>query len=126
MDIGEMLLRKHIDQEMLDFIKKYVSDFIRLDIVRFFGLNASSRVDVETLSEITNNKKEDIEKALKELVKNHILEEIIMENKKLFELTKDNSILQFVKRFISYYSKTSIRLLIIGYLLNKSIEQKEK
>ena len=124
MDIGEMLLRKHIDENMLKFIKEHIADFTKLDIVRFFGLNPSSRVDAHTLSEITNNKPSEIEMALKLLVKSHILEEIHVEDKKLFELSKNKDTLEYVKRFISYYNNPSIRLLIIGYMLNKSIEKK--
>jgi hypothetical protein len=125
MDIGEMLLRKHIDENMLKFIKEHVTDFTKLDIVRFFGLNPSSRVDAETLSEITNNKPSEIETAIKNLVKSHILDEMTVEDKKLFELTKDKHMLEYIKRFISYYNNSSVRLLIIGYMLNKSIEKKK-
>jgi hypothetical protein len=60
MDIGEMLLRKHIDENMLKFIKEHIVDFTWLDVIRFFGLNPSSRVDADTLSEITNNKATEI------------------------------------------------------------------
>jgi len=124
MEVGEILLKKHIDDNMLGFIKNYINTFEKLDIVRFFGLNSSSRVDVETLTEVTNNKKEDINKALKELVKAHIIEEVVVEDKKLYELSQNKNTLELVKRFISYYSKNSIRMLIIGYLLNKSIDTK--
>ena len=125
MDVGEILLKKHIDDDMLNFIKNYINTFEKLDIVRFFGLNSSSRVDVETLTEVTNNKKEEITKALKELVKAHIVEEVSVDGKKLYELSQNKNTLELVKRFISYYSKNSIRMLIIGYLLNKSIETKK-
>ena len=124
MDIGEMLLRKHIDENMLKFMKDYITDFTRLDIIRFFGLNPSSRVDAETLSEVTNNKLSDIESALKAIVKHHILEDAVIDGKKVYELTKDKNILEYVKRFISYYNNASIRLLIIGYMLNRSVEKK--
>ncbi|OGF48266.1 MAG: hypothetical protein A2231_08235 [Candidatus Firestonebacteria bacterium RIFOXYA2_FULL_40_8] len=125
MDVGEILLKKHIDDNMLTFIKNHINNFEKLDIVRFFGLNSSSRVDVETLTEVTNNKKEEITKAIKELVKAHIIEEVNVEDKKLYELSQNKNTLELVKRFISYYSKNSIRMLIIGYLLNKSIETKK-
>ena len=125
MDVGEILLKKHIDEGMLNFLKNHVNTFEKLDIVRFFGLNSSSRVDVETLTEVTNNKKEEIERAIKELVKNRIIEEATVEGKKLYELSQNKNMLELVKRFISYYSKNSIRMLIIGYLLNKSIEKKQ-
>ena len=124
MDVGEILLKKHIDDNMLTFIKNHINNFEKLDIVRFFGLNSSSRVDVETLTEVTNNKKEEITKAIKELVKAHIIEEVNVEDKKLYELSQNKNTLELVKRFISYYSKNSIRMLIIGYLLNKSMETK--
>ena len=124
MEVGEILLKKHIDDNMLGFIKNYINTFEKLDIVRFFGLNSSSRVDVETLTEVTNNKKEDINKALKVLVKSHIIDEVSVEGKKLYELSQNKNTLELVKRFISYYSKNSIRMLIIGYLLNKSIDTK--
>ncbi|OGF47977.1 MAG: hypothetical protein A2452_04805 [Candidatus Firestonebacteria bacterium RIFOXYC2_FULL_39_67] len=124
MEVGEILLKKHVDEDMLNFIKNYINTFEKLDIVRFFGLNSSSRVDVETLTEVTNNKKEEISKAIKELVKAHVLEEVDVDGKKLYELSQNKNTLELVKRFISYYSKNSIRMLIIGYLLNKSIETK--
>lgn len=125
MDVGEILLKKHIDEGMLNFLKNHINTFEKLDIVRFFGLNSSSRVDIETLTEVTNNKKEEIERAVKELVKNRIIEEFIVDSKKLYELSQNKNMLELVKRFISYYSKNSIRMLIIGYLLNKSIEKKQ-
>jgi hypothetical protein len=59
------------------------------------------------------------------MVKNHILEEVQVEDKKLFELSKNKDTLEYVKRFISYYNNPSIRLLIIGYMLNKSMEKKK-
>ncbi|MFH1073574.1 MAG: hypothetical protein V1752_00645 [Candidatus Firestonebacteria bacterium] len=124
MEVGEILLKKHIDDDMLKFIKNHVNTFEKLDIVRFFGLNSSSRVDIETLTEITNNKKDEISKAIKELLKVHIITEVNVEDKKLYELSQNKNTLELVKRFISYYSKNSIRMLIIGYLLNKSIETK--
>ena len=125
MDIGETLLRKQIDENLLKFIKEHICSFTKLDIIRFFGLNPSSRVDAETLSEITNNKTSDIEIALKPLVKSHILEEVKVENKTLFELSKNKDTLDYVKRFISCYGNPSTRLLIIGYMLNKSVEKKK-
>ena len=125
MNIAELLLRKYIDDVILHFIKEYISDFVKLDIIRFFGLNPSSRVDSETLSEVTNNQKEIIEKALKSLAASHIIDESKVEDKKLYELSKDKDIVEHVKRFISYYNNSSIRLLIIGYMLNKSMEKKK-
>ncbi|MEI7903831.1 MAG: hypothetical protein WCI43_00270 [Candidatus Firestonebacteria bacterium] len=124
MDIGETLLRKQIDENLLKFIKEHICSFTKLDIIRFFGLNPSSRVDAETLSEITNNKTSDIEIALKQLVKSHILEEVKVENKTLFELSRNKDTLDYVKRFISCYGNPSTRLLIIGYMLNKCVEKK--
>ena len=124
MDVGEILLKKHIDEAMLTFIKNYLNTFEKLDIVRFFGLNSSSRVDAETLAEVTNNKPEVTSKAIKELVKSHIIDEVTVEAKKLYELSHNKNTLELIKRFISYYSKNSIRMLIIGYLLNKSMETK--
>lgn len=125
MDVGEILLKKHIDEAMLNFIKNYLNTFEKLDIVRFFGLNSSSCVDAETLVELTNNKLEETSKAIKELVKSHIIDEVTVETKKLYELSQNKNTLELVKRFISYYSKNSIRMLIIGYLLNKSMETKQ-
>ncbi len=124
MDVGEILLKKHIDEGMVNFLKNHINTFEKLDIVRFFGLNSCSSVDIETLTEVTNNKKEEIEKAIKDLLKNHIIEETTAEGKKLYELTQNKNTLELVKRFIAYYSKNSIRMLIIGYLLNKSITKK--
>ena len=85
MDVGELLLKKHIDEPMLIFLKNNLNTFEKLDIVRFFGLNSSSRVDAETLAEITNGKIEEISKAINELVKTHIVDEINIEGKKLYE-----------------------------------------
>ena len=124
MNVGEILLKKHIDEAMLNFLKLHLNTFEKLDIVRFFGLNFSSRVDVETLAEVTNNKMEETSSAIKVLVKSHIIDEVTVEAKKLYELSQNKNTLELVKRFISYYSKNSIRMLIIGYLLNKSINTK--
>jgi len=124
MNVNEILLKKNIDDEMLSFIKSNVNTFGKLDIIRFFGLNSSSRVDVETLSEVTNSKIEETEKSVKELAKAHIIEEINIEGKKLYELSPNKTSKELITSFISYYSKSSIRMLIVGYLLNKSIEEK--
>jgi hypothetical protein len=124
MDIGEVLLRKHIDDKMLSFIKKNISDFESLDIIRFFGLNPSSRVDVETLCSVTNNDEEEMTSSLKTLADKHVIHEVIVDGKNLYELTASKDIVEYVKRFISYYNDSSIRIMLIGYFLNKSIDKK--
>ena len=124
MDVGEILLKKNVDESMLNFIKEHVNSFEKLDVIRFFGLNSFSRVDIETLTDVTNNKKEELLKAIKELTKAHLVHEVNIEGIQLYELSQDKSNLELIKRFIAYYSKNTVRMLIIGYLLNKSMESK--
>src|ERR1035437_9594079 len=98
MDVGEILLKKHIDKAMFNFIKNYLNTFENLDIVRFFGLNSSSRVDVKTLTDVTNNNVEETSKAIKELMKSHIIDEVTVEGKTLYELSQNKNTLELVKR----------------------------
>jgi len=118
MNLSELFLKENVDEEVFNFIKEYINTFEKLDIIKYFGRNLSSRVDEETLIENTNDKREDLIKSLDELVRKHIIEETILQDKKFYELSKDKKIMEIVKRFTSYYDKTAIRLTIIGYILD--------
>ena len=118
MNLSELFLKENVDEEVFNFIKEYINTFEKLDIIKYFGRNLSSRVDEETLIENTNDKREDLIKSLDELVRKHIIEETILHDKKFYELSKDKKIMEIVKRFTSYYDKTAIRLTIIGYILD--------
>lgn len=118
MNLSELFLKENVDEEVFNFIKEYINTFEKLDIIKYFGRNLSSRVDEETLIENTNDKRENLIKSLDELVRKHIIEETILQDKKFYELSKDKKIMEIVKRFTSYYDKTAIRLTIIGYILD--------
>ncbi len=123
MDIGATLLKEHISADMLRFIGLHICDFTKLDIVRFFGLNPASRLDRETLLELSGDKTADIDESLSELVKSHLLEVIKIDNKVFYELTKKKEDIENIKKFISLYATPSIRLYIIGYVMNRCVER---
>jgi len=123
MDIAVTLLNKHISADILKFNGLHICNFTKLDIVRFFGINPASRLDRETLLEFTGDKTADIDESLSELVKSHLLEVIKIDNKVFYELTKKKEDIENIKKFISLYATPSIRLYIIGYVMNRCVER---
>ena len=51
--LGELQLKNHIDRSLLDFIKLYIDNFEKLDIIRFYGLNPLSKIVTSKL--VTRN-----------------------------------------------------------------------
>ena len=124
MNFTEQYLKKNIDKKIYDFIIDHIDSFEKLDIIKYFGLNPYSKIDMKTLEDITDCKKDKMIRAIKELTGGNIIKEVIQKKEILYKLSEDANILECVKRFSSYYGNKSARLIILGYLLSKSIEKK--
>lgn len=120
---NEDTMARLIDVEILKFIKDNIEDFSTLDIIRYFAESYNPVSDLESISKMTGLTYEELKKAIFKLIEKKIIYERIINGEIRYELSRDNKILEYVKRFYSYYKVMSIRLVIIGYILNKRIKK---
>ena len=123
MYVGATLFREQISGDMRSFIGEHICSFTKLDIIRFFGLNPASRLDSETLLEISGDNRAEIDDSLAQLVKSHLLDPVKVDSKTFYEMTNDKGEQDKIKKFIALYSKPSARLLIIGHVMNQRVEK---
>ncbi|MDD2485991.1 MAG: hypothetical protein PHD91_03275 [bacterium] len=114
------MLEIHLTDPLIErFIRNVINDFIKLDIVLFFSRDGRREASVEEIARYTGRSNADVEKALIKLANSGLIV-AAHDTKKLYGLSKDNSIRTKMESLIQLYDNITERLKIISILIQTS------
>jgi predicted transcriptional regulator len=114
------MLEIHLADPLIEhFIRNVVNDFIKLDIVLFFSRDGRGEASVEEIARYIGRSNADVEKALVKLA-NSGLVVAAHDAKKLYGLSKDNSVRTKMESLLRLYGNITERLKIISILIQAS------
>jgi hypothetical protein len=113
------LLMNDMPPELLQFVRDTVTTYVKFDLLRFFHENQFTYESVETIAHLVNHDQNAIKTALEELSEQGILEERIVDETKLYSLSKSGPTRQLVQAFVTACEEKEFRVKVIFHIIRR-------
>ncbi len=110
-------LMDDMDPEVLEFLKTTVNSFIKWDLVIFFFENPHTTDTIDNIARYIGRDAAVIKTDLEDLVRSGVLEQHNAGNLTVYSLTKDASVREKIKHFVSASDDRQFRVKAIYHLI---------
>ena len=99
-----------MDPALLSFLKKYVTSFIKWDLMHFFHKNPHTIDSVENIARYTGRAPDIVQGELEELAHNRLLEKTEMGEMVIYALTSSSQMQDQLEKFIKASQEKEFRI----------------
>ncbi|MCI0399555.1 MAG: hypothetical protein L0332_16490 [Chloroflexi bacterium] len=103
--------------ELLQFIRSKVTSFVKLDLLRFLHENQFTYDTAENIAHYVGHDEAVIKAALEKLLADGVLEVTIVNNTRVYSLSKDGAMRNIVSQFVEACEDAEFRTKVIFHIL---------
>jgi hypothetical protein len=110
---------EEMDPKLLEFLKTKVNSFIKWDLVKFFHDNPNTADTAEGIARYIGRRAESVKPELEKLVVDGVMEEKIINGIRIYSLTEDEEMRNFIKDFVSACEERHFRIKAVYHIIRE-------